>query len=243
MSWHGLDDEALCTLLGAPLVRGLDEVTSTLDIAHELAATGAPAGSVVVADRQTQGRGRSGRSWASEPGRGVWMTYVARPRTVEHLGVVSIRVGLALSRRLDAYAADSIALKWPNDLFVGDRKLAGILAEARWRDAMPDWMAVGIGVNVALPSDVDTAASLTAGSSRVHVLRACVDACREATAEIVPLSPAELSAYRARDWARGRTVIEPYAGVVEGINAEGALLVRDDRGLHELRAGSLRVAP
>ena len=111
------------------------EVASTMDVAHALAAEGAPAGVLVVADRQLRGRGRGGRPWESADGAGVWMTLLERPDDPRVIGVLALRLGLAMAEALAPFVDAPISLKWPNDLYVGHGKLAGILVEARWRES------------------------------------------------------------------------------------------------------------
>ena len=152
--YDGCDSSTLARLLDVPRVVVFDSTASTMDDAHGLAAVGAPAGTVLLADRQAAGRGRNGRRWASEGGQGIWMTIVERPNDPRAVDVLSIRVGLRAAQALDRYAAAPIGLKWPNDLYVGDGKLAGILIEARWRGNRIDWLAIGIGVNVREPRGV-----------------------------------------------------------------------------------------
>src|SRR3954468_708598 len=122
----------LSELLKVPRVEVLETTTSTLDVAHRLAAEGAPAGTLILADEQTAGRGRDGKSWQSLPGAGLWLTLIERPEDSSGRGVLSLRIGLAAAEPLDRFAAEPIRLKWPNDLFVDGEKLAGILVEARW---------------------------------------------------------------------------------------------------------------
>lgn len=192
-----------------------------MDLAHAAAAGGAPAGSVFVADVQTAGRGRSGRRWYSEPGAGVWATVVERPTDPAAIPVLSLRVGLALADALDRFAPAPIALKWPNDLVVGGRKLAGILVEARWREGAPEWVAVGVGVNRLPPADFPEAVGLGPDVSRVDVLGAVVGAVRDAAARRGVLDAGELARYAARDAVRGRRVARPAAGRAAGIAATG----------------------
>ena len=87
-----------------------DEVGSTLDVAHTLAADGAAAGTVVIADAQTAGRGQRGRAWQSERGAGLWLTLIERPSDASALDVLSLRVGLALAPALDPNAPDDFFL-------------------------------------------------------------------------------------------------------------------------------------
>jgi BirA family biotin operon repressor/biotin-[acetyl-CoA-carboxylase] ligase len=235
----GLSAGELARQLDLPAVLLFHRVTSTLDVAHAAAAEGAPAGTLVVADEQTAGRGRSGGRWASPPGSGLWLTLVERPSDAAALEVLSLRLGLRAARALDRFAPAAVRLKWPNDLYVGDRKLAGILVEARWRDARPDWAAIGFGLNVAAPPDVPMAAGLRAGASRVAVLAELVPALRGAAAARGPLTSAELAAFAERDLARGRACVQPARGTVRGITASGALLVAADGAERPYRGGSL----
>src|SRR5699024_4705414 len=104
------------------------------------------AGTLVLADRQTAGRGRGGRTWVSEPGAGIWLTLVERPRDAASVALLSLRLGLRAAPVLDRWSAAPVRLKWPNDLHVGRGKLAGILVESRWREERIEWIAVGMGI-------------------------------------------------------------------------------------------------
>lgn len=201
-------------------------VSSTMDVAHALAADGAPAGVLVVADRQLRGRGRGGRAWESADGAGLWMTLLERPDDPRVIGVLALRLGLAMAAALSPFVDAPICLKWPNDLHAGRGKLAGILVEARWRENAVDWVAIGIGVNRRVPDGFPGAASIRAGVSRAELLLAIMPRLREAAVTRGHLSEAECAAWSARDLARGRRIREPGDGIVEGIAADGALLVR-----------------
>lgn len=236
--YDGVDGATLASSLRLPRVELFASIGSTLDVAHELAASGAPDGTLVLADAQTAGRGRLGRSWQSEAGRGIWLTLVERPSDPEALDVLSLRVGLAAATALDAFAPAPISLKWPNDLYVGDRKLAGILVEARWKNGRLDWIAVGFGLNVRPPSDVP-AATLRPEASRLEVLRSLVPALRAAVAHRGRLDDDELQSFASRDRARGRGCREPGEGTVVGIAADGALVLDTPAGRRTFRSGSL----
>ncbi len=227
--------------LGLPQVSLHAEVGSTLDVAHDLARHGAPAGTLVIADEQTAGRGRHGRRWTSAPGAGLWLTLVERPADVRALDVMSLRVGVAVAQALDELAAGRIHLKWPNDLYVAGRKLAGILIETRWRGTAPEWVAIGLGVNVRTP-DVDTATGLAPGATRLAALERLVPALRAAASRTGHLDDGELADWRARDVAVGRDATEPGHGVVQGINAAGELLLSADGRITAYRSGSLTFA-
>ncbi|MDE3215469.1 MAG: biotin--[acetyl-CoA-carboxylase] ligase [Gemmatimonadota bacterium] len=237
--YDGHSAESLAMLLGVPAVELRGSVPSTLDVAHDLAAHRAAAGTLVLADTQTAGRGRQGRRWHSEPGRGIWLTLIERPTDVSALDVLSLRVGLGAARALDDLAPERIRLKWPNDLFVRDGKLAGVLVEARWREGTVEWVAIGLGLNVRPPTLMPTAASLQPGVPRLAALGRLVPALRDAASRTGPLDPDEMAAFAERDLARGRNAREPLAGKVAGIDPSGALLVHTSEGLRAARAGSL----
>ncbi|HEX6433245.1 MAG TPA: biotin--[acetyl-CoA-carboxylase] ligase, partial [Gemmatimonadales bacterium] len=124
-----------------------ERVASTMDLIHALAESGAEAGTVVVAGEQLEGRGSRNRPWHSPPG-GLWLSALFRPRSAGAVEVMSLRVGLALAAALDQFAPSPVRLKWPNDLMLEDRKLGGILCEARWQGGTLSWVAVGVGLNV-----------------------------------------------------------------------------------------------
>jgi BirA family biotin operon repressor/biotin-[acetyl-CoA-carboxylase] ligase len=237
--YDGWTAEALAAELGVPRVVAFDEVGSTLDVAHELAASGAPAGTLVVADAQTSGRGRMGRAWRSESGAGVWLTLIERPRDVAALDVLSLRIGLALAPVLDAFVATPVRLKWPNDLYVGTRKLGGVLVEVRWRESAPEWAAIGVGVNVRAPVGEPRATGLDVGVSRAVLLTQMLPAMRAAAARTGSLDRSELAAFASRDAVTGRRCREPVDGVIQGIDPSGALVVDVGSQIAVVRAGSL----
>ena len=235
----GLDAAALAARLALPECVLRDRVRSTMDLAHAAAERGASAGTLIVADSQEAGRGRGGKRWESLPGHGLWMTLLERPLSPRGLDVLSLRLGLYLAEALDGFSGERVRLKWPNDLYVGHRKLAGILVEARWRDQRVDWVAIGIGMNVEPPAGRSDAAGLVAGTSRLAVLERIVPVLRAAAAAEGPLSGTELSRYAARDVASGRRIVLPAVGVVAGVSAAGELVVETDAGRVACRSGSL----
>jgi BirA family biotin operon repressor/biotin-[acetyl-CoA-carboxylase] ligase len=217
------------------------EVESTMDEAHARAAKGAPAGVLVVADRQLRGRGRGGREWQSADSAGLWMTLLERPADARVIGVLALRLGLALADALQPLVDAPVSLKWPNDLYVGSGKLAGILVEARWRESAVDWVAIGIGINRRVPAGFPDAAAIRTGVSRAELLKAIIPRLRVAASTRGQLSDVECAAWAARDLARGRRVREPGVGVVQGIAPDGALLVRSEQSgdVSPYYAGSL----
>ena len=217
----------------------LDSTTSTLDVAHRIAAEGAASGTLVIANEQTAGRGRGGKTWKSLPGAGIWLTLIERPADTSGLGVLSLRVGLAAAQALDRFASEPIRLKWPNDLYTDSGKLGGILVEARWREQAVEWVAIGLGVNVKAPANLEGAAGLEPGIERLEVLAELIPALRAAAGASGPLGADEREEFNARDLARGKACIEPAVGRVAGITPTGELLVALADSVVPFRSGSL----
>jgi BirA family biotin operon repressor/biotin-[acetyl-CoA-carboxylase] ligase len=228
----------IARLLDLPGVQIFERVGSTQDVAHALAEDGAPAGTLVIADAQTAGRGRGTNVWRSEPGAGIWFTLIERPHDASAVGVLSLRLALAMAPVLDRWTSMPVTIKWPNDLLVGDRKLAGILTEARWRGDRLEWVAIGVGINVRVPEGLD-AAALQGVDDRVVVLGELIPAMRAAAAKHGELTEPELSRYAARDGVRGRRCVEPVAGIVGGVTPDGALIIHTTEGKQTVRSGSL----
>src|SRR5919199_4818507 len=120
-------------------------VDSTNRRARELAEEGAPGGRVVTAAEQTAGRGRQGRTWSAPPGKALLYSAILRPLGREH-GLLPLAVPLAVCEAVESLAPVRCAVKWPNDVWMEDRKVAGVLIEAH----PPEWAVIGIGLNVAV---------------------------------------------------------------------------------------------
>jgi len=231
----------------ATVVR-LGDVGSTMDALHALADGGAAAGTAVVARSQTAGRGSRGRQWTSPPG-GLWLSVLSRP-AAPGLELVSLRTGLAVAEALGRLGAgDRIRLKWPNDLMLDERKVGGILCEARWHGAALGWVAIGLGLNVENrpPAAVAApAARLREVLPRVTVealVEPVIAAVREVDAAAGPLTDGEHARLAARDWLRGRPILAPVAGTPVGLADDGGLLVRQADGTTAaVRAGSIVLA-
>jgi biotin-[acetyl-CoA-carboxylase] ligase BirA-like protein len=230
------------------MIHRLRTVGSTQEVAHQLATDGAAQGTAVVAAVQTKGRGTRGRQWVSGEG-GLWLTVVVRPPSPVALECLGIRVGLGLVRLLNRRLGgdDPVRLKWPNDLIARDRKLGGILCEARWQGDQLGWVAVGVGLNVAneLPRVVPAPVGLlelgwTAGPG--PLIEPVIGAIVSASQVGGPLNQPELDEFAERDWLRGKRVIEPVPGVVIGIAPDGRLLIERPDGSPALVVGSVIVA-
>jgi BirA family biotin operon repressor/biotin-[acetyl-CoA-carboxylase] ligase len=238
MTYDGLPERALGQLVSAPLVVAHDSLPSTLDLAHELAAQGAPEGTLVLADEQTAGRGRQGRAWHSPRGAGLWMALVMRPRRPPSAGALAVRAGLAVVDAV-AEAAPGLTprLKWPNDLVVAGRKAGGVLCEARWTGDELAWVAVGVGINVRGPVPQELADSAVAlsdvapGVGRLLVLTALVPRLLATSSRPSVLDPAERARFHAV-----AAPLPATEGLLEDLEPDGALLLRRPDGSLDRRA-------
>jgi BirA family biotin operon repressor/biotin-[acetyl-CoA-carboxylase] ligase len=232
---------------GVPQCGLFRELGSTFNAIHDLAAQGAPAGTVVIAEEQTAGRGRDGRTWHSPAG-GVWLGMLLRPARAE-LGVISVRVGLVVADAVDALLGRvETRLKWPNDVLLGERKLAGILCEGRWHGETLQWLAVGVGVNVrnVIPAAVARRAvaleEWLPAIRRLDVLDRLVPAIAGLASGEPALSERECAAFAARDWLQGRQLRSPAAGRARGLRPDGALLVDLGAATIAVREGHVELA-
>jgi BirA family biotin operon repressor/biotin-[acetyl-CoA-carboxylase] ligase len=229
-------------------------VTSTNDLAGRLAEQGAAEGCVVVADAQSAGRGRQGRSWHSPDGAGLYVSAVLRPRS-DVVPLLTIAAGVAIAEGIQSAIGLDPALKWPNDLFVGNRKLAGILAEAGSSPTGAQHVVLGFGINVlpaAFPPDVASRATSLEGEigrsiDRGVLLNACLDRLASRYEDLqrgrITLV---LDAWRRRaapmlrrrvEWETGDTRAH---GIAESIDETGALLIRTDDGIVRIISGEVR---
>lgn len=238
------------------------EVDSTNRIAAELARAGAPEGTTVVADSQSAGRGRRGRSWFSPPGANLYFSVVLRPAApAAAAGQIALVAAAALHRALAARAPGAgLRIKWPNDILTArGAKLAGILCEAGSEAGAVRYAVVGIGVNVNVrsfpPELAGSAGSLALEGGREHdrgrLLAAVLDLLEPeyrrwcAAGSLAPLLPylEEHSALRGRRV----TIREPdgvRTGRAEGIAPGGELLVREPGGaLVAIVSGEVTLEP
>jgi BirA family biotin operon repressor/biotin-[acetyl-CoA-carboxylase] ligase len=221
--------------LGSPRLH-LRTTDSTNDRARALALAGAPHGMLVTAGEQRAGRGRQGRTWSAPPGRALLCSLVLRE--LPALPTLAAAVAVA-----DVAGAEA-QIKWPNDVLLGGRKVAGILAEGRPQEG---WAVLGIGINVALRAD-DLPASVAAQAAGLGLEPADVEAVLAALLEALELRLAQepaaiLAAYRERDALLGRALRWQHgAGVAAGVDDAGRLLVDLDGGGREaLDAGEVHL--
>jgi BirA family biotin operon repressor/biotin-[acetyl-CoA-carboxylase] ligase len=247
LTLDGIPEAALARRWGVPQCALFQSLPSTLDAVHERAAQGAPGGTVVIAEEQTAGRGRDGRTWRSPAG-GVWLAMLVRTRAPV-VGALSLRVGLVLADVVDDMLdAPRAQLKWPNDVLLESRKLAGTLCESRWQGDTPQWLALGIGVNVAnaIPAELAgraiALAEVLPAVRRIDLLDRLVPALLPLTTHHAPLTDSECSAFAQRDWLRGRLIRAPLVGRAAGVRPDGALFVDTDAGPGVVREGHVELS-
>lgn len=226
-----------------------DATGSTNDDALTRAEAGARPGLVVVADQQSAGRGSHGRLWQSPAGTDLYFSVVLDPElpdaTVEWLTLGS---GLAVAEAIEPFLSRSAEIKWPNDIWVADRKVAGILAESRRVGSQCTGLVVGIGLNVNRErfENLDRpATSLRIESGTAHdrnkVLGAVLAALERRLTELGPRLLEEISSRLA---LIGKPVqvespTESFDGVFEGLDERGSALVRGTDAVHRLRSGRI----
>ncbi len=221
--------------LGRPRLH-LRVTGSTNDDARQLASAGAPHGTLVTASEQTSGRGRQGRAWTAPAGRALLCSLVVR----EPPRLLSLAAGAAVA---EVAGADAL-LKWPNDVLLSARKVAGILVEGRPAER---WAVLGMGVNVAVrdedfPSELRGRAG-SLGRSPEQVEPVLAELLAALTRWITAPEAEVLDAVRARDALLGRPVSWTNgAGLGAGIDADGRLLVSTGAGEVALEAGEVHLA-
>lgn len=235
-----------------PIVQ-LSETSSTNDVAASL-----PEGAVVVADRQTAGRGRRGRVWFSPAGSGLYASVVVAPgraaQPARAAALLTLTAGVAISEGIEASSGLFVDLKWPNDLYVGRRKLGGILAEAATVGGPIDRVVLGFGINVGIaaypPELADRATAIEAEVGRAvdrdAVLAESLGALARRYDELLAGAfDGILDAWRRRaPSAAGARVTwmhhaGPIDGITRGIDDEGALLIRAGARTERVIAGEI----
>ena len=235
-----------------------EEVDSTNTWGKRLAEEGAPHGTLVVADEQTQGRGRRGRSWQSPKGTNISMTLILRPDLEPaRASMLTIVMGLSVAQGLKELLKLPVQIKWPNDAVLNGHKLCGILTEMSAQIDYINYVVVGTGINVNLPEvpeelkDIATSLLIETGHrvNRAEVIGAVLRAFARNYESFLVAGDLTglLNAYNEILANRDRQVRvldpkEPYEGVALGINARGELLVRKaDGSISEVYAGEVSV--
>jgi BirA family biotin operon repressor/biotin-[acetyl-CoA-carboxylase] ligase len=223
------------------------EIDSTNRYARQLAENGAREGEIVIAEAQTQGRGRLGRRWQSPPFANIYFSVILRPRLPPaHAPQITLMAAVALAETVASIIAQSATIKWPNDILVGGKKLAGILTEAACDSERLHYVILGIGVNLnyrlaAMPDEIRTRATSIAeligkSVSRESFLRRLIHDLDRCYGELEEAGFGSLAPrWEAQFGLRGQRVrVELFDQIVtgwaRGIDRDGALLVQDDQG-------------
>jgi BirA family biotin operon repressor/biotin-[acetyl-CoA-carboxylase] ligase len=207
--------------LGSPRLH-LAVIDSTNTRARELAAAGAPHGTLVTAGEQRAGRGRQGRTWSAPPGRALLCSVVLR----DPPWLLPLLAGVAVAEVAEGLGARA-QVKWPNDVLIDGRKVAGILVEGRPQER---WAVLGIGLNVALRAD-DFPSELRETATTLGLAPSAVEPTLARLLEVLGTwleqSPeAVLDAVRTRDALRGRRIAwSAGEGIADGVDGEGRLVI------------------
>jgi BirA family transcriptional regulator, biotin operon repressor / biotin---[acetyl-CoA-carboxylase] ligase len=234
-----------------------EQVESTQDLARSLALDGEPERVAVMALQQTRGRGRTGHTWVSPPGRNLALSLILRPNLApREAPLLGLLTAVAVAEMLDDARVPEPRLKWPNDVLVQNRKIAGILSEGTIMHNRVALVIVGLGLNVNaetndFPPDLRTSiCSMYLATGKKWGLEATgrdflrhMEALyervnKEGCGFVVPL-------WESR-WAHGGQVLSRngLTGVAEGIDSDGALLLRDhDNTLHRVCSGEAEPVP
>jgi BirA family transcriptional regulator, biotin operon repressor / biotin---[acetyl-CoA-carboxylase] ligase len=216
---------------------------STNERARELGEAGAPGGTVVTAREQTEGRGRRGRVWTAPEGKALLYSAILRPLDHRHL-LLPLSVPLAICAAAEALRPGiECAVKWPNDVWLGERKLAGVLVEARPQDG---WAVIGVGLNLSIephefPANLRRPATSLGNGVTPEQARRELDA--QLSTWAYAGEDAILAEWRRRDALRGREISwGDGSGVADGIDDRGNLVVVVPGGGHvSLGAGEVQL--
>lgn len=253
---HGFDisGSVKTDVIGRGNIYHYESISSTNDKAYELAEKGEAEGAVVIAEEQTHGKGRMGRKWVSPASGGVYMSVILRPKTgLADLSAITLAAGMAVVKAVRKTSGAEAGLKWPNDVFIGGKKICGILTEIKAQPDMVDFLVLGIGINVDTPPGElpEGAASLNTESARKVSRMELVRVVLEETEKIYFTFREEgfgalreecrsfslLMGKRVSVKETGRSL----EGTAEDIDEKGALIVRtDDGSLTRVLSGDVR---
>jgi BirA family biotin operon repressor/biotin-[acetyl-CoA-carboxylase] ligase len=258
------DVEALDRSLDETIFKGKvhyrPETSSTNTLAMDAASRGTPEGTIFVADQQTQGRGRGGNSWHSEPHSSLLFSFIVRPKIMAADALwLSLMAGVAVSSAVLEHTGLYPDLRWPNDLLLNGKKFCGILTELSTDAARVRRAVIGIGVNVnqsSFPDDLTSIATslrIESGNqwSRMELLAALLKSLStEYNSLIADLKhvgrPGALLARlkSASSYVEGKRVhvgeADGYQGITAGLDDRGFLLIRTARGIRKVISGGVR---
>jgi BirA family biotin operon repressor/biotin-[acetyl-CoA-carboxylase] ligase len=210
-----------------------ERADSTNERARELAVAGAAAGTVVTASEQTAGRGRQGRRWSAPPDAALLYSAILRPLELRHL-LLPLAVPVAVCEACESLAPVACRIKWPNDIWLDEHKLGGVLIEAR----PPEWAVIGVGVNVSVdefPDDLRWPATSLGHGATPSGLRRALD--KRLGRWVEAKAGDVLAAFAERDALLGRPISWDGGpeglgrrGFAEGVDERGNLIVRGESG-------------
>jgi BirA family biotin operon repressor/biotin-[acetyl-CoA-carboxylase] ligase len=233
-----------------------DVLDSTNLKAKAMAVQGEQAGTLIIAEEQTAGRGRLGRVWISEAGKNLTFSLIIRPGAPpEFLGLLPIAAGLAVAQAIEELTGLRPECKWPNDVLLAGRKFSGILCEVVTDAARTPWVVAGIGINVnqtVFPPELETTATslrLASGREfdRARVLASVLDRLETLYAILTGKSPGAVrDSWRAYAPMLGKTVTitnqsTTITGKASGLAPDGGLLVHTARGEVKVLAGDVTI--
>ena len=263
MNEEKISREALRKLIPGTIfaehIHHFDEIDSTNSAAMLAAQSGAAEGSVFIAERQAEGRGRGGNIWHSEPG-AIYLSVVLRPRVqANDVLILSLATGLAVSAAVEEVCGIAPDLRWPNDILLGDKKLGGILCELNIDSGKVRHAVIGVGLNVNQADfpdgirEVATSLFQETGKSwpRVELIAALLRALHKEY-QFIQSAPADamrscITRFEERSsYARGKRVKvaegEGFEGITEGLDARGFLRVKTAGGSRLVMSGGVRPA-
>jgi len=248
--------EGLTTdIFGKKEIIYFEETDSTNARARDLAEKGAPEGTLVIAESQTRGRGRKGRTWFSPSGAGIYASLILRPAIpTSEATRITFLTAVAAAETLLHSTDQVVRIKWPNDILINGKKVAGILTEISAEKGAVDYAVVGLGMNVntpAFPNDIEeTATSILietgkrfsrAGLLREYLRRqeACLRWLRSSGFKPILDRWKELADSIGRE-VRVEMMDKTYIGWVEDIDPEGILILKDKEGVsHRIVSGDV----
>jgi BirA family transcriptional regulator, biotin operon repressor / biotin---[acetyl-CoA-carboxylase] ligase len=224
-------------------IHSFETLSSTMDEAFKLGMEGEPEGTIVCAESQTKGRGRLGRVWVSPKGKGIYCSIILRPKLPPtQMPQVTLMTAVALAEAIEQKTGLKPSIKWPNDLLIGSKKLAGILTELRAEVDQVKFVVVGIGLNINASTSqlLDTATSLKLEANtafdRVELFQAILVSLERWYGKILKGKFDEVLNYCRKHSAtlNKKVRVSDPSGDIQGmaieIDADGALLIRQDNG-------------
>jgi BirA family biotin operon repressor/biotin-[acetyl-CoA-carboxylase] ligase len=228
------------------------KVTSTQDVARELALNGESEGTAILAMEQENGRGRLGRAWNSPTGKNIALSLILRPKLAPpQAALLSLLTSIAVAETLESAGVPSVRLKWPNDVLVNGKKIAGILLEANLSNKGVDYVIIGIGLNLNselkdFPPElrdivtsflIETGREANLVETAYRLLADISSLCRQVDLE----GPGFIPRLWETRWAhKGLTVVvQDMEGIAESLDSDGALMVRKAGQLIRVNSGEV----